>query len=131
MSKRLPKSDDRRIGPYSRAIDRGAKGDAILATSREGRFLDRIEAELLAQLGIPTFSQKLLVRRVAKTMLRLELLDEKLAGAVGTDHDERAYNALSNSVRLGLRELGLRPADPAPQSTQDYILGLAKRGSEK
>ena len=49
--------------------------------SREGRFLLLIERELTRQLGAPSFTQKLLIRRLARGLLRLELLDEKaLAG---------------------------------------------------
>ncbi len=112
MTKPLLKASDKRLGPHSRLLDRGALGDRISATSREGRYLTKITSNLMAQIGTPTFAQELLIRRVAKTMLRLELLDERLAGGTGSDHDERAYNALSNSVRLGLRELNLKSANP-------------------
>jgi hypothetical protein len=50
-----------RLKPDSRALGRGALGDAIDGRSREGKFIRRIEAELLGQLGDnPTFSQLLL-----------------------------------------------------------------------
>jgi hypothetical protein len=40
-----------RLKPDSRALGRGALGDAIDGRSREGKFIRRIEAELLDQLG--------------------------------------------------------------------------------
>lgn len=47
-------------------------------------------------------------------MLQLELFDQKLSteGAF-TAHDARAFGALGNQVRLGLRELGVKPAPKA------------------
>lgn len=56
-----------RLKPDSRALGRGALGDAIDGRSREGKFIRRIEAELLDQLGAnPSFAQLLLVRRAAR-----------------------------------------------------------------
>lgn len=40
-----------RLKPDSRALGRGALGDAIDGRSREGKFIRRIEAELLDQLA--------------------------------------------------------------------------------
>jgi hypothetical protein len=40
-----------RLKPDSRALGTGALGDAIDGRSREGKFIRRIEAELLDQLG--------------------------------------------------------------------------------
>jgi hypothetical protein len=48
-------------------------GDAIDGRSREGKFLRKCEAELVAQTGgEPSFAQRLLVRRIARAMLKLE-----------------------------------------------------------
>ena len=81
--------------------------------SREGRFVRRIEAELIQQLGgVPSFGQLLLVRRAARAALKLELYDQKLASAGLTDHDSRMYGGLSNNLRLLLRELGLKHLPP-------------------
>jgi len=47
-------------------------------------------------------------------MLRLELLDQKMTtGAELTIADGKTYGALSNSLRLCLRELGGRKAKPS------------------
>ena len=83
----------------SRVIRRGSLGDRISGRSREGRFVRQCERELLIQLGPSvTFTQKMLVRRLARALLRLELLDEKAMASM-TDHDARTFSALSNQVR--------------------------------
>jgi hypothetical protein len=109
----------RPLTPESRLVRRGSLGDVFDARSREGKFLVRVEAELLAPLGPePSFGQKLLARRAARLALRLELFDEKVAhGKDWTPHDLRAYHALQNGLRLLIRELtGLRasPSDALP-----------------
>jgi hypothetical protein len=56
----------------------------------------------------------MLIRRCARGMLRLELLDEKMATGNWTDHDGRTFGGLTNPVRLMLRELGVK-AEAAPE----------------
>ena len=102
------------LGPHCRALRRGVIGDAIDGRSREGKFLRKCEAELVAQIGgEPSFAQRLLARRIARVMLKLELFDAKMARDSWTDHDARTYGGLSNSLRLMLRELGLKAASTA------------------
>ena len=99
-----------RVGPYCRVFSRGSLGE-IDGRSREGKFLRRIEAELVAQVGgSPSFAQSLLIRRAARSMLQLELLDAKMAAGTWTGHDSRTQGGLNNAVRLALRELGIKPA---------------------
>ena len=106
--------DAKRIGPWCRSITRGSLGQSIDGRSRAGRLLRRIEKELLAQLGAePTFAQKLLVRRIARGMLSLEEFDHKLSsGDSWTAVDAATMGGIQNSVRLNLRELGIK-ATPA------------------
>jgi hypothetical protein len=118
-----------RLRTESRVFKRGSLGDRIDGRSREGRFLLLMERELTRQLGAPSFTQKLLIRRLARAMLRLELIDEKsMGGGTLTDHDARTFSALSNMVRLTARELGIKaaPAEKLPD------LGdiLAEHGKE-
>ena len=102
------------LGPHCRALRRGVIGDEIDGRSREGKFLRKCEAELVAQIGgEPSFAQRLLARRIARVMLKLELFDAKMARDSWTDHDARTYGGLSNSLRLMLRELGLKAASTA------------------
>jgi hypothetical protein len=117
-----------RLGPHCRALKRGVIGDAIDGRSREGKFLRKCEAELVAQVGgSPSFAQRLLIRRIARAMLKLELFDAKMAGNTWTDHDARTYGGLSNALRLMLREIGLqRPAIKGP-SLAEY---LAAKGQD-
>jgi hypothetical protein len=111
-----------RIGPYSAAFTRGSVGDTIDGRSREGRFLRRVEAELLAGVGgEPTFAQSLLIRRAARSMLQLELLDEKMAAGDWTAHDARTQGGLNNAVRLALKELGLKAIAKKPPTVADYL----------
>ena len=103
------------LGPHSRVLSRGALGDAIDGRSKEGRFLRQAERELIAALGRePSFGERLLIRRVSRSMLQTELYDQKLsAGNSFTAHDARAFSALGNQIRLGLRDLGLKPQTKA------------------
>ena len=106
----------RPLSAESRIIRRGVLGDRVDGRSREGRFLSQIERELTRQVGQPSFAQTLLIRRLARAALRLELIDERsLAGPLG-DHDARSFSALSNQVRLLARELGLKavPSEKLP-----------------
>jgi hypothetical protein len=91
----------RALSAESRVLRRGVLGDRVDGRSREGRFLTQIERELVAQIGgSPSFTQKLLIRRLARGMLRLELLDEKqTAGKALSAHDGRSFSALS--IRSG------------------------------
>jgi hypothetical protein len=119
-------SSTRPVGPYCRAFRRGSLGDAIDGRSREGRYLRKIEAELVAHVGgAPSFTQTMLIRRCARAMLRLELLDQKMTSGNWTDHDGRVFGGLNNAVRLGLRELGLRPTPPKQPSLAE-VLASAK-----
>ena len=112
-----------RVGPYSLAFSRGSVGDTIDGRSREGKFLRRVEAELIAQVGgKPSFAQSLLIRRAARSMLQLELLDEKMASGNWTAHDARTQGGLNNAVRLALKELGLKAIAKQPKlSVPEYL----------
>ena len=95
----------RRLGAYSRVLERGALGDTLDGRSREGRFLRAFEASLTEHVGgSPSTTQKVLIRRAARAMPRLKLFHEKLGTGL-TAHDARTYNALQNSLRIALREL--------------------------
>jgi hypothetical protein len=113
VSEPKPKS----FGPHSRAFRAGALGDRIDGRSREGRFLRKVEAELVAQIGGQlSFAQTLLIRRIARATLQLELLDEKMMAGAFTAYDARIQGGLQNAVRLMLREIGIKAA-PKPKAT--------------
>jgi hypothetical protein len=78
--------------------------------------------------GDPSFTQRLLIRRASRAMLRLELLDEKLAKGVWADHDARTFGGLSNALRLVLRELGVKGlSKEGPPSLDDVVAEHACR----
>jgi hypothetical protein len=109
----------KRFGPHSLPIRDGSPLDAFLdPASREAKFVAAIEAGLIEQLGHPpTFSEQLLVRRISRAALRLELFDKKLEGGRWTDRDARTLSALQNAFRLFLRELHIKAATPEPRSS--------------
>jgi hypothetical protein len=113
------------LGPHSRVLRRGVVGDQVDGRSKEGRFLRNCEAELIAHCGgSPSFTQRLMIRRCARAMLRLELLDGKMADGSWTDHDARTFGGLSNALRLMLRELGL---NAAPKNKPLSLADIAAR----
>jgi hypothetical protein len=120
-----------RMGPESRVFKRGVLGDGLDARSREGRFALKCEAELLAQIGgDPTFAQRMLIRRAARAMLRLELLDEKAAKGKWTDHDARTFGGLNNAVRLLMREIAAQTPKAVRDRTptlDEIVAGKAER----
>ncbi|HZZ22022.1 MAG TPA: hypothetical protein VFE60_05355 [Roseiarcus sp.] len=75
----------------------------------------RCEAELIAQIGgEPTWAQLMLIRRVVRTMMQLELLDKKFISGTWTVVDGHVQGGLNSAVRLGLRELVIK-ATPKPK----------------
>jgi hypothetical protein len=112
-----------RIGPYSRAIDRGAVGWSIDGRSREGRFLRAYEAMLIAHVGgSPSAVQRALIGRAAKLALHCELMDEKAltAGGMG-ERDARQYVCWSNALARSLSALGIKSASAAPERLADVL----------
>jgi hypothetical protein len=73
--------------------------------------------------GSPSFAQKLLIRRAARAMLRLELLDEKMAAGNWTDHDSRTFGGLNNAVSSASAE----PISPLGQTPNTSLPGYAWR----
>lgn len=118
-----------RIGPYCAALHRGAVGDQFSGRSREGRFIRKVEAELTAQLGgSPSFSQKLLIRRVARLALQAEMFDVKMSAGQFTEYDGKAYGGINNAIRLCLVSLGVKSL-PEPQLTLAAKMALKHRAA--
>ena len=120
----------KRVGPYSKAIRLGA-GHSVDGRSRAGKLLRRVEAELLAQIpGEPTFAQKLLCRRAARAVWMLDELDMKLVeGRNWNACDSNTQGGLSNSLRLILRDLGIKAAPARPKPTLSSYLS-SKQAAE-
>ena len=98
--------------------------------STHGRYLRRVIAELTGQLGRePSFAESLLIRRAARASLILDLFDEKImAGGAWTQVDANTAGGVANSLRLILRELGLKPAAGKPKQTLSSY--LAQKAAE-
>jgi hypothetical protein len=63
----------------------------------------------VAQLGgTASFIQMSLIRRAARTMLQLELLDKKFSSGTWTQLDGHVQGGLANNLRLVFRELGVK-----------------------
>lgn len=118
------------LRPHSRTLRRGVIGAGIDGRSKEARYLKAVEAALLADLGgPPSMTQRIAIHRIARLMLRLDLFDEKLGTGL-TAHDARTYNALQNSLRIALRELGLKSkgAVKSVPSLADIVARHARAG---
>lgn len=82
---------------------------------------------MVAQVGgSPSFAQS--IRRAARSMLQLELLDAKMSSGDWSAHDARTQGGLNNAVRLVLRELGLKAVAKKPPTIAEY---LAARKSDR
>lgn len=111
-----------RLGPYSKAIDRGAVGWSLDGRSREGRFLRNYERMLADHVagagGMPSTVQRELIRRAARLALHIELQDERfMAGREPSDHAGKQYLAWSASLVRTLKVLGVAPAAAKPTET--------------
>jgi hypothetical protein len=114
-------------GAYSKPLRRRVLGD-IDGRSKEGKFLRTIESDLVEQVGgSPSVAQSLLIRRIARAMLSLEILDLKLASGNWNDCDARTQGGLNNNVRLCLRELGIRAPAAKKATLAQYLAEKAAK----
>ena len=122
---RRPDDKRKRLGPHSRALDRGAIGQAIRGDSHEGRYIRSYERLLTEHVGgQPSIAQKLMITRAARVALHLEKLDESVfkTGHALTQHDFQHYCAWSNCLGRLLKTLGLETPSPRePLNLGDYI----------
>jgi hypothetical protein len=109
----------RQLGPHSRptAI---AKLDG---RTKEAALLRSIRTELSGHVGgAPSPVQRTLIERAARLSLYIELMDkEALAAGTMSERNSRQYLAWNNSLRLCLRELGIRAAPPPAPTLDDII----------
>lgn len=105
------------VGPYSKTLRRGVIGTSIDGRSALGRFMRDMEKQLVDHVGgKPTLPQRLLIDRMVKVRVQLDLLDDKLASGEWTPHDSRTYGGLLNAFRLLAREIGIKDGDAAPKT---------------
>ena len=118
----------KRLGAYSRRLHRGALGNLFDGRSAEGRFVRNLEAELVAHCGgNPSITERLLIDRLIKIRLQLDMLDERLAAGNWTPHDVRTHGGLLNAYRLTAKAIGLHRAAAGPPSLAEAL--AAGRGS--
>jgi hypothetical protein len=119
------KRSRQRLGPYSRRFQRGVIADLFDGRSAEGRFVRRLEAELIAHVGgAPTITQRLLIDRLIKIRLQLDLLDAKLVRSKWTAHDSRTHGGLCNAFRLTAQALGLQPPAAREKSLDEILADI-------
>ena len=91
-----------------------------MAAQKKVNSFAAVKSELARHVGgNPNFPQKLLIRRAARAMLRLELFDTKMVKGNFTTHDAHVYGGLSNTLRLCLRELGIKSQPAKPVTLND------------
>jgi hypothetical protein len=102
--------------------------------TREAKRLRVITAELLAHIGgaeSASAPQRYLVERTAIDILRLELFDAEMAAGTISNHDARVAHALRNTVRLALRELGMRQPAALVDPMAALRAHIARRDAEQ
>jgi hypothetical protein len=78
--------------------------------------------------GAPTSIQRTLIERAARLMLYIEVMDrETLETGTMSERASRQYLAWSNSLRLTLRDLGMKaaPAEKLPD-LHGYLKGAER-----
>jgi hypothetical protein len=120
----------RRLGPQSKAIDRGAVGWSIDGRSREGRFLRAYERMLAEHVGgRPSRVQAELIRRASRLALHLEIQDDlSLQTGQMSDHAGRQYLAWHGALARTLTLLGMESAAPRHATLQEYLSRRAADG---
>jgi hypothetical protein len=95
--------------------------DGRLLEAREERRLIKALTEHVG--GRPSATQEILIKRTARFVLMLEVLERRVLETKDFgDLQARQMIALSNSARMNLVALGLKPAE-APKTLQAYIVG--------
>jgi hypothetical protein len=97
--------------------------------TREAKRLQAIKRELTEHVGgSPSAPQKFLIQRTAIDLLRLELLDHEMATGTCSDYDAKIAHALRGTVRLALKELGMKQQKPPGPSLAEH---LARKAAER
>lgn len=95
--------------------------------STVGRRLRAITRELIDHCGGAgqiSAAQRYLIERVAIDLIRLELLDQKMAEGSLSIGEGRIAHALRNAVRLCLRDLGMKAAASRQPTLQEHLAAV-------
>jgi hypothetical protein len=86
--------------------------------TKEARLLEASRASLTRHVGgAPNDIQRVLIKRASRLMVFIEVMDaQALEDGTMSERNSRQYLAWTNSLRLTLRELGLKaaPAEKLP-----------------
>jgi hypothetical protein len=103
------------------------KYDAIDGRLLEAREEKRLVKALSEHVGQPTFPQTLLIKRTARSLVMVSILERRvLERQEFGDLQARQLLALSNSIRLNLVALGLKKAE-TQATLKSYLGGKAAR----
>ena len=98
------------------------------ATTRQ-RFYRSRKMELAKHCGgTPSRTQQILIARIVSNEWHLYRLDARLDAGELSDHAMRSRFAMENRLRLDLRDLGLKGADPKTPTLAEH---LARKAAEK
>jgi hypothetical protein len=99
------------------------KYDAIDGRLLEAREEKRIFLALTEHVGgAPSVTEELLIRRTARAAVLVSIIERRiLEQQEFSDLQSRQLIALTNSVRLNLVALGLKPPKKGPASLKSYI----------
>jgi hypothetical protein len=99
--------------------------------TREARLLATKRAELTRHVGgAPNDIQRVLIERASRLLLYLEVMDrETLEAGTMSERNSRQYLAWQNSLRLCLRELGVKAAPASAPPSLDLIVSRHRRAA--
>ena len=90
--------------------------------TREGRFAAAIEHELLEHCGVPSATERLIVRMASVKALRIAMMSDWVLSTDSlSERDDRQYLAWANSLRRDLETLGLTRIESQAPSLAKYI----------
>jgi hypothetical protein len=111
-----------RTGPYSKPWQLARPK----RRTRVSRFLVQVREDLTKHLGgAPSITQKLMIDRIAMTLLRIELMDREALDSdtpgVITERQSRDYLAWVNTAGRLLRTMGLEGAAGRPLTPEEAL----------
>jgi hypothetical protein len=114
-----------RVGAHSALFRAGAKG-RLDGRSAEARFLRDAEFQLIQHVGgRPSVAERVLISRLARIILRLSILDDKIATGQSSDYDLKVCGGLDSALRHGLSRLGFKGTPPKAASLADITSRIA------
>ena len=77
---------------------------------------------MIAQIGgEPSWAQLMLIRRAARSLLQLELIDARITAGDMNECNSPMMGGIANNLRLTLRELGVKAPSPKKPTLTEYL----------